>query len=165
MRPRHLRLALFVAAAFVAFSAGAQESSPLPAASAASPLPSASGASPIAGGTFHPLAASASAPFALSAGASGLTQALGCLFLLVALFGGGIYLVKNGNVFFKPGNKGLRKLVISETRMLGNRQFLVVAEYDDRKMLIGVCPGRIDYLCPLGARDDTFSTVLPEKPE
>jgi len=49
--------------------------------------------------------------------------------------------------------------------MLGNRQFLIVAEYEDRKMLIGVCPGRIDYLCPLGSGDETFSNVLPEKSE
>lgn len=43
----------------------------------------------------------------------------------------------------------LRKLAIAETKSLGNRQFLVVAMYDDKKFLLGVCPGRIDLLTPL----------------
>ena len=59
--------------------------------------------------------------------------------------------------------KGVRKLQISETRMLGNRQFLIVAEYEDRKMLIGVCPGRIDYLATLGTAEPEFPGVEPEK--
>ena len=42
-----------------------------------------------------------------------------------------------------------RKLAISESRSLGNRQYLVVADYDGRKFLLGVCPGRIDLLSPL----------------
>ena len=62
-------------------------------------------------------------------------------------------------------NKGARKLNISETRGLGARQFLVVAEYENRKMLIGVCPGRIDYLCTLSAPEPEFPNLAPEKPE
>jgi flagellar protein FliO/FliZ len=42
-----------------------------------------------------------------------------------------------------------RKLSVAETRSLGNRQYLVVADYDGRKFLLGVCPGRIDLLSPL----------------
>ena len=42
-----------------------------------------------------------------------------------------------------------RKLAVTETRSLGNRQYLVVADYDGRKFLLGVCPGRIDLLSPL----------------
>jgi flagellar protein FliO/FliZ len=42
-----------------------------------------------------------------------------------------------------------RKLSVEETRSLGNRQFLVVASYQDKKFLIGVCPGRIDLLSAL----------------
>lgn len=52
-----------------------------------------------------------------------------------------------------------RQLAIEETRSLGNRQFLVVATYQDRKYLLGVCPGRIDLLAPLNE-----STPSPEKP-
>jgi flagellar protein FliO/FliZ len=44
-----------------------------------------------------------------------------------------------------------RKLAVSETRSLGNRQYLVVADYDGKKFLLGVCPGRIDLLSPLEA--------------
>ena len=40
-------------------------------------------------------------------------------------------------------------LAIEETRSLGNRQYLVVASYEDKKFLLGVCPGRIDHLAPL----------------
>ncbi len=47
------------------------------------------------------------------------------------------------------GVAALRKLAIAETKSLGNRQYLVVATYDDRKFLLGVCPGRIDLLTPL----------------
>ena len=42
-----------------------------------------------------------------------------------------------------------RKLAIAETRSLGNRQHLVVADYEGKKFLLGVCPGRIDLLTPL----------------
>jgi len=47
------------------------------------------------------------------------------------------------------GGREARKLAVAETRSLGNRQYLVVADYDGRKFLIGVCPGRIDMLAPL----------------
>ena len=86
--------------------------------------------------------------------------------LIVALLAGGLYLTRNGFGIMTQKSKGERKLVISETRTLGNRQFLIVAEYENRKMLLGVCPGRIDYLSTLaGGSDETFSTELQDKPE
>lgn len=39
-----------------------------------------------------------------------------------------------------------RKLTIAESRSLGNRQYLVVADYDGKKFLLGVCPGSISML-------------------
>lgn len=48
-----------------------------------------------------------------------------------------------------PVARDLRSLAIDETRSLGNRQYLVVASYEGKKFLIGVCPGRIDMLSPL----------------
>jgi flagellar protein FliO/FliZ len=36
-----------------------------------------------------------------------------------------------------------------ESRPLGSRQYLVVADYDGRKFLLGVCPGSIEMLTPL----------------
>jgi flagellar protein FliO/FliZ len=43
----------------------------------------------------------------------------------------------------------VRKLAITETKSLGNRQYLVVTSYEGKKFLLGVCPGRIDLLTPL----------------
>lgn len=48
-----------------------------------------------------------------------------------------------------PVGRDQRALAIDETRSLGNRQFLVVASYEGKKFLIGVCPGRIDLLSAL----------------
>jgi len=48
-----------------------------------------------------------------------------------------------------------RKLSIAESRPLGNRQHLLVVDYDGRKFLLGVCPGRIELLTPLeGGKKD-----------
>ena len=43
-----------------------------------------------------------------------------------------------------------RKLSVTESKSLGNRQYLAVAEYDGQKFLLGICPGRIEMLSPLG---------------
>jgi len=67
----------------------------------------------------------------------------------------GLLMAGVGGWLFWRGRKApgggalLRKLAIAETKSLGNRQYLVVATYDDRKFLLGVCPGRIDLLTPL----------------
>ena len=68
--------------------------------------------------------------------------------MLLALCAGGYYLVRR-QTGFAPVGKGQRKLVVSESRSLGNRQFLVVVEYENERVLLGVTPGKIDYLCPL----------------
>lgn len=47
------------------------------------------------------------------------------------------------------GGREARRLAVVETRGLGNRQYLVVADYDGRKFLLGVCPGRIELLAKL----------------
>lgn len=39
------------------------------------------------------------------------------------------------------------QLVISESRMLGNRQYLMVVEYAEQKMLLAVTPAGINHLC------------------
>ncbi len=53
----------------------------------------------------------------------------------------------------RDGGRGLagkaHLLNIAETRSLGSRQYLVVADYDGKKFLLGVCPGSIEMLTPL----------------
>ena len=109
------------------------------------------------------LAEDASAPLLVKGADGGTLQLTVYLLLLLALFAGGAFLLRNGFTLFQPKMKGERKLEISETRMLGNRQFLVVAAYEDRKILIGVCPGRIDYLCTLAGAEPEFPNIAPEK--
>lgn len=95
--------------------------------------------------------------------AGGTAQLAIYFVLLLALLGGGVYVMRNGLGFLQPKPKGPRKLEITETRMLGNRQFLIVAEYEQRKMLIGVCPGRIDYLCTLSGAEPEFPKLSGEE--
>ena len=48
-------------------------------------------------------------------------------------------------------------------KSLGNRQFLLVVGYEDQRLLLGVTPGKIDYLCPLDspqALNPDFSAML-----
>jgi flagellar biogenesis protein FliO len=94
----------------------------------------------------------------------GMLQIIVYFVLITALLIAGLYFTRTGfNGLLRKG-KGEKKLIISEARTLGNRQFLVVAEYENRKMLLGVCPGRIDYLSTLsGGGDETFSTDLQDK--
>ena len=75
---------------------------------------------------------------------------LGTTFLvLVAFCGAGYYLLRRHPGFAANFKGAARKLTVSESRSLGNRQFLVVVEYESERMLLGVTPGKIDYLCPL----------------
>ena len=53
------------------------------------------------------------------------------------------------------------RLQVSETRMLGNRQFLMVVEYEESRLLVGVSPGRIELLTPLGPTISNLE-ALPE---
>lgn len=58
------------------------------------------------------------------------------------------YCYKRGNLS-KMLRKKDGKLKVSETHMLGNKQFLVVVEYSSQKILLGVGPGMINKLCYL----------------
>ena len=40
-------------------------------------------------------------------------------------------------------------------RSLGNRQFLLVVGYEEQRFLLGVTPGKIDYLCTLDSTGGT----------
>jgi len=80
--------------------------------------------------------------------------------VLLALAGGGFYFLKRG-LPLRGKKNGESRLQLLETKMLGNRQFLVVVNYDDNKMLIGVGPGQIQYLCPLDSADDDLEKLAP----
>ncbi|MFM8831767.1 MAG: flagellar biosynthetic protein FliO, partial [Spartobacteria bacterium] len=87
--------------------------------------------------------------------------------LLAALAGAAVYLIKFGIPLHRNRSKEERKLQVLEMRPLGNRQFLIVVGYEETRMLLGVTPGKIDYLCPLdspGASDRDFSRLM-EKTE
>ena len=71
------------------------------------------------------------------------------LLLLIIMVGGlafALYATKRFGFVRKPGHG---KLKILETRPLGGRQFLVVGKYGRDSFLLGVCPGRIEYLARL----------------
>lgn len=79
---------------------------------------------------------------------SAILTTAGYVIFIVLLIGGAVYLLKRGSLP-RPFSKGDGALKVLESRMLGNRQFLLVVEYEEARMLVGVCPGRIDYLTPL----------------
>lgn len=67
---------------------------------------------------------------------------------LFALAGVWLWVKRRNPTGWAPG-RSAAKLAIAETRSLGNRQFLVVASYEDKKFLLGVCPGQITLLTAL----------------
>lgn len=94
-------------------------------------------------------------------------DAVGKLFLyfaLIAAAGGAlVYVTRHGLPFRRPLGSQDRKLQILEMRPLGNKQFLIVVAYEDTRILLGVTPGKIDYLCPLdsSAPDaQTFGSIM-----
>ena len=54
-----------------------------------------------------------------------------------------------GALVLVAGGVSLAALKVEETKPLGNRQFLVVASYEGQKFLLGVVPGRIEFLSAL----------------
>ncbi len=94
--------------------------------------------------------------------AGGMPGLTASFLMLLALCGGGYYLVRR-QTGFAPVGKGQRKLIVSESRSLGNRQFLVVVEYENERVLLGVAPGKIDYLCPLPTANALSETVSKER--
>ena len=71
------------------------------------------------------------------------------------------YLFKRG-VLRKPFANKEGKLKVAESRMLGNRQYIMVVAYEDKKILLGVGPGRIDYLTSLDGYRNDFPNLEPQ---
>jgi flagellar protein FliO/FliZ len=120
LRPRHYLVAAFALLAVAAFAADDNK--------VIFPAGGSSGISPSA-----------------SAGGSlgNVTLVIGLVLAAV----GGWFVWRGRNA--APLGRDARQLTLSETRSLGNRQFLVVATFEDKKFLLGVCPGRIDLIAPL----------------
>jgi flagellar protein FliO/FliZ len=79
------------------------------------------------------------------------------LLLAVAFAAAGAWLLWRG----RRRSKGIAakgRLSVAETRSLGNRQFLVVAAYGEKRFLIGVCAGQMSLLAPL---DDAAQPPSP----
>lgn len=76
----------------------------------------------------------------------------------------GWYLFRKG-FLRKPGGMSEGKLKVVENRMLGNRQYLMVVEYEESKILLGVGPGKIDYLTTLGSLKGNFPPIEPQAVE
>ena len=92
---------------------------------------------------------------------TGTGQLVGYFVALVALAGVGLFFMKRG--WRIQGTRGGEsQLHLLETKMLGNRQFLVVVKYQDNKMLLGVGPGQIQYLCSLDSADADMEELIRE---
>lgn len=100
-----------------------------------------------------------------SASSGALITLLGYAVIIGALAVVVWFLFRSG-IIRKKFSKTEGQLKIAETRMLGNRQFLSVVEYGSQKILIGVGPGKIDYLTTLQNSNGEFPEVetLEETP-
>ncbi len=83
---------------------------------------------------------------------SGLGMTLALLGVLACL--GGVWFLFQKRAGGLIASRGSRKLQIEETRSLGNRQHLVVADYSGQKFLIGVTSGQIQLLAHLDPTEE-----------
>jgi flagellar biogenesis protein FliO len=81
----------------------------------------------------------------------GTVSLLGYVLTIVVLGAAGLTVLLRGGFLGVSwgGTKAARKLRIEESRVVGSRQHLAVVEYEGRRVLLGISPGRIDYLCAL----------------
>lgn len=103
----------------------------------------------------------------LAAKATDDVPVTGIVAIVLLLAAGGWMLFKRGAFLAKPAVPGQSRLAIEETRPLGNKQFLAVATYGDRKLLLAVCQGKIDLLCRLdesGGPADAARAAAAERP-
>jgi len=114
------------------------------AASVCAAQPTAPAADP--GSLLYPRIPGSGGTPAASSATSGPTM---ILLVMAAGAAGGWFLWRRWRGASATVARGEHRLSVTETRSLGNRQYLVVAAYGEKKFLLGVCPGRIDLLAPL----------------
>ena len=90
-----------------------------------------------------------------SPGLDELGRMMGYILLFGAVAVAGFYFLKNGFAFNLNRSNEPKKLQVLEMRSLGNRQFLLVVGYEEQRFLLGVTPGKIDYLCTLDSTGGT----------
>lgn len=83
---------------------------------------------------------------------------LGCIAL-------GVWILFKRGAFQKKEASAEGKLQIVDRKVLGGRQFLMVVEYEDQKVLLGVGPGKIDYLTNLTGYRNDFPELEPQAQE
>ena len=94
------------------------------------------------------------------------SQVLVFLILLTSLAYAFIHYAKKGkiNLGALKAYSADNRLIVSESRMLGNRQYLMVVEYGAQKMLLAVSPGRIEHLCYLdSAYEEDLANAMEEE--
>jgi hypothetical protein len=113
----------------------------------AGPVPT-PGPSPLVSGNHGPL------------GAGGGVSLLGYALTILVLGAAGLTVLLRGGMLGVSWGapKVPRKLHIEESRAVGNRQHLAVVEYEGRRVLLGISPGRIDYLCGLDSEASDHSS-------
>jgi flagellar protein FliO/FliZ len=94
---------------------------------------------------IFPKTSAASAPTAEAGGSPWAGTVVGALVLVA----GGVWFLARSRASKSGGGVSLSALKVEETKPLGNRQFLVVASYEGQKFLLGVVPGRIEFLSAL----------------
>lgn len=88
-----------------------------------------------------------------------LIRVIGALALVIGLFLGGVWLVRNWQ---RAGVRGGRqaKLNVLETRSLGNRQAIHVVAYERERFLIAASPGGVNLLSHLATATDEESASV-----
>ena len=73
----------------------------------------------------------------------------GYLLMIGAIIVASLWFFRNHPRFRGDRGTSSRSLRVAETRALGQKQFLAIVECDERRILVGFSPGRMDYLCNL----------------
>ena len=97
------------------------------------------------GSTFSP---------SLPDGGPSLLRVIGALALVLGLFLGGAWLVRNGR-FSAFGKGRAARLNVLESKSLGGRQAIYVVAYGQERFMIGSTPAGINLLSHLAASEET----------
>lgn len=134
--------------------AASVSSAPAPAADPAASTASATTATPAPAAKsdliiYPKAAANSSSSSAAANGKAGETSHAYVVMVAFLLAGAGAWVLIQRRKGAPIVARGSRKLNVEETRPLGNRQYLVVANYEGKKFLLGVTTGQIQLLANL----------------